>query len=298
MKVLIAGGSGMLGKRISQKLLEKGHEVAWLSRNPKKTIENINVFTWKPEDNWLDQNALEWADAIINLAGASIGETKWTVEGKKQIKNSRMDAVNTLQQGIQRKGKALEAFVGVSGVGIYGPSDFEKKETDTLGTDFPAQVAIAWEEAYAKIPAETCKHKSIIRLAVVLSLEGGALPKIMEPIKYGLGAALGSGLQAFNWIHINDAAEIFCQALGWDGVYNAAAPSKINNKIATSIIAKAMHRPLFLPAVPAFALRLFLGDRSQLVTQGNWANIDKLKTKGFQFEFPEFEEAVRDLIGN
>ena len=296
MKILISGGSGMLGKKISQKLLAKGHEVGWLSRNSKKTNENIHVFTWQPEKNRLDQNALEWADAVINLAGESIGETKWSVGGKNQILRSRIDAVNTLKRGLKLKERPLESFVGVSGVGIYGPSYVAKKETDGFGTDFPAKVAIAWEEAYSEI--QTPKKNCIIRLAVILSLTGGALPKIMGPIKYGFGATLGSGIQPFNWIHIDDAAEIFCQALEWDGIYNVAAPSKINNKTATKIIAKIMRRPLFLPAVPEFALRLFLGDRSQLVIQGNWVNTDKLEMTDFQFEHPDFEEALRSLIKN
>jgi len=296
MKVLIAGGSGMLGKRISQKLLAKGHEVAWLSRGQKEAPNKIRIFMWKPESNWLDQNSFEWADAVINLAGESIGETKWTDEGKKSILNSRIEAVNTLKAAMKLKGKLLESFVGVSGVGIYGPSKKAKKESDDFGSDFPAKVAIAWEEAYSHINIQLAKRKCIIRLAVVLSLEGGALPKIMEPIRYGVGAALGSGLQAFNWIHIDDAAEVFCQALEWDGVYNAAAPSEINNKTATKIIAKLMNRPLFLPAVPEFVLRLFLGDRSQLVTTGNLVNIHKLKTIGFQFKYPDFKQAFQNLI--
>jgi len=287
----------MLGRKITEKLITNGHKVAWLGRGQNKNFKGeILFFNWQPDELWLDQSAIEWADAIINLAGASIGETRWNSEGKKLILSSRINSVKTLEIGLLKKNNPLEALVCVSGAGIYGPSEISKKESDPAGSDFPAMVAKSWEKAYNDIPDDRFKHKTIIRLGVVLSLEGGALPKIMDPIKLGLGAALGSGNQAFNWIHIEDAAEIFVQALHWDGVFNAAAPEKITNKKATEVIAKALDKPLFLPNVPEFALKIFLGERSSLVTKGNYVNVEKIMKTGYAFQFLKFEAAIQDLV--
>ena len=286
----------MLGRKISANLLEKGHQVAWLSRGGKSEMEGIRIYDWKPASNWVDHNAIEWADAVINLAGESIGETPWNENGKKLILSSRLDAVHTLTEALKKRIKPIQSFVGVSGVGIYGPSTKPKSEEDKVGSDFPAMVANEWELAYNQISDSSVLKLTIIRLAAVLSTEGGALPKIMSPIKFGLGASLGSGLQPLNWIHIDDASEIFCQALAWEGIYNASAPEIINNQNATKAIAKVMRRPLIFSSIPAFVLKLILGDRSQLVLTGNITNTQKLSKTGFTFKFPKFTPAISDLV--
>ena len=296
MKVLITGGSGMLGRKITEMLLLEGNEVAWLSRSNQTKNSEISTYHWDPNKHSVDQTAIDWADAIINLAGESIGETKWNTKGKASILSSRINSVKTLVEALKKRKVPLKSFVGVSGSGYYGPSKAAKAETDLAGSDFPAKVATAWELAYAQISDEMSEKKCIIRLAVVLSLEGGALPKLINPIQFGLGAALGSGLQAFSWIHIDDAAKIFISGLGWDGIFNTAATEKINNAQATKLIAKAMHRPYFLPAIPEFVLQLFLGERSQLVTQGTVLNTQKLKETNYQFLYPGFEKAIANLL--
>lgn len=293
MRILISGGSGMLGRAITQKLLGKGHEVAWLSRRNLKSV--CPVFVWDPAHGFIDPAATAWAEAVINLAGESIGEVPWTTEGKRRILNSRLDAVQTLAVALGRESKTLKAFVGVSGVGIYGQGDMPFSEADKPGDGFPAFVAARWEEAYQSITSNLAAKKCILRLAVVLSTQGGALPKMLSPIKWGIGAAIGTGRQWLNWIHLDDAAEAFCRALEWEGVYNLASPNPVQNSEATELMARIWNRPIWLPAVPEFVLHLALGDRAQLVTQGNRTDISRLLATHFSFSFPTLEQALVDL---
>lgn len=294
--VLITGGSGLIGWHISQKLIQKGDNVAWLSRRQASDAKGIKIFQWNPAKGETDPQAIQWATHVINLAGESIGETRWTKDGKARILNSRMNSVNTLVSNLKDRKIPLQAFVGVSGVGYYGPGSSSNSETAPPGNDFPAQVAVAWENAYGKLTPQMAEKKAIIRLAVVLSTQSGALPRIMQPIRLGVGSALGSGSQFFPWIHVEDAAEAFIHALNWDGVFNVAAPDEIDNRQLTTVLARVLHRPLFLPAAPVFTLKLLLGDRASLVTEGNRISIQKLLDKGYSFTFPNFEMAVKDLI--
>jgi len=296
MNVLISGGSGMLGREISDQLLKLNHNVGWLSRKLEIYHPNIKLFFWKPSTLWIDQNAINWADVIINLAGESIGEIKWTESGKQLILDSRVNAVKTISEGLKLRREPIQAFIGVSGVGIYGSSEVSKKDSDSLGADFPASVANNWEKAYGELPESKISHKSIIRLAVVLSATGGALPKIVEPIRLGVGAPVGTGLQYLNWIHLEDAAAVFIHAIGLDGVYNASAPEIVTNEFATLAIAKEIKRRILFPAIPAFVLKIFLGERSQLVTSGNITDNQKLMQTGFVFKYPDFKSAISNLL--
>lgn len=297
MNVLISGGSGMLGTAITGLLLEEGHSVAWLTRRQSPVGLPVRLFVWDPENDKIDPEAIQWAEAVINLAGASIGETHWTTKGKDLILHSRLASVRTLENAIRKRQIPLHSFVGVSGAGYYGPSEQPKLESDPHGKDFPAVVARKWEDAYEKIQSLKPAHFSVLRLAVVLSDRGGALPKIVQPIQWGVGSSLGTGRQPFNWIHLNDAARIFTEALYWNGVYNASAPSGSTNEELTRLVARILNRPLLLPAVPAFALKLALGDRSSLVLEGNRSNVSKLLKTGFTFQFPDLEGALKDLLG-
>lgn len=284
----------MIGRMITHFLVENGDHVAWLSRSPKSSNGKIKHYTWDPKSGFVDQNAIEWATHIINLAGVSIGETRWTSKGKADILNSRIQTVETLVKAVLQKSTALDGFVGVSGLGYYGPGKEPQKEENNPGTDFPAQVAESWEKAYFRL--QNVNRVAILRLTVVLSSTGGALPKIMMPIQYGIGAALGNGTQPFSWIHLEDAAHAFVEALNWNGVYNVAAPETLTNKIITQQIAEILHRPIWLPAVPAFVLKLALGDRSGLVLNGTVPDLDKLNQTEFRCHFTKFKDAIADLI--
>lgn len=292
-KVLIAGGSGMIGRLISQLLVEAGDEVAWLTRK-RNPDEHIRQFIWNPAKKTIDQEAVDWSTHIINLAGVSIGETRWTKNGKAQILNSRIDSVETLNKAIGKKANHIESFVGVSGLGYYGPSNTPQREENKAGNDFPAKVAEAWEKAYSKI--ENVNQKAILRLTVVLSTKGGALPQIMLPIKFGFGTVLGKGTQPFAWIHLEDAARAFIEALNWNGIYNLSAPEILNNKNLTYQIASILSRPILLPAAPEFVLKIVLGARSGLLLNGTIPDLSKLNRTGFTCKFKEFMPALKDLI--
>lgn len=285
----------MIGRAITSLLVERGFEVGWLTRNPGKN-QKVKEFWWDPSRLEMDEQAIHWPEFVINLAGESIGETHWTREGKNRILESRVQSVQTLVKYLALRKQPLEGFVGVSGIGFYGPSEFPKKETDPAGEDFPARVAETWENEYAQVLPVMAKRKTILRLGVVLSTKGGALPQILLPISLFAGAVLGSGKQPFSWIHLKDATRAFVEALQWDGIFNVAAPGVVDNKVATKLIARIIHRPIILPPVPAFALRLLLGERADLVLSGTNPDLGKLNETGFKPQFPELEGALRNLI--
>lgn len=295
-KILISGGSGFIGGLITNRLQSQGDEIAWLVRKSGETPPGVRTFGWNPVQNEMDLQAIHWADYIINLAGESIGNTRWTDEGKARILNSRIQAVQTLRIGLQERKSPIKAFVGVSGIGYYGPSSIPKAEADLPGHDFPAQVALAWENAYDDINQSLTQRKTIIRLAPVLSVKTGALPPLMAPVKWGLGAPMGRGNQPFPWIHALDAAHAFVQALEWDTVVNLAAPEILTNQEITNQIASVLHRPIWLPAIPEFALQLMLGERRALVTEGTRPDLHRLSQLGFEPRFPTFIQALQDLL--
>lgn len=286
----------MLGRQITKVLIEQGHNVGWLTRTIKSESQNINQYKWNPSEKQVDQSAIDWSDAIINLAGESIGEIAWTKAGKDRILRSRIDSVQVLADAIFKRLTPLTSFVGVSGAGFYGSSSKPKKETDLAGSDFPAMVALKWEDEYNKIRESKPQHYTILRLAVVLSMEGGALPKIVQPIQWGIGASLGTGNQPFNWIHLEDAARIFTEALKWNGIFNVSAPDSVNNRELTETIAHQLKKPLILPSVPSFVLKLALGDRSLLVLDGNVSDLSKLADTGYQFRFKTIKSAIENIL--
>lgn len=297
MKVLISGGSGLLGRNLSICLQKAGHEVAWLGRSlPKDLPEGILYFSWQPEKEKIDDAAVAWAEGLINLAGASIGETRWNARGKELIMNSRLLSVRTLTRAFSKR-VPLKAFIGISGAGYYGEGLRFFTESDPPGGDFPARVAVQWEEAYEDF-RKKCQpeHFSILRMAVVLSAGGGALPEILKPFRAGIGSELGNGRQAFNWIHEKDAAGLLAASLQWNGVFNASAPAKDNNSSLSTCLNKVLGKPSLLPAVPAIVLKLMLGERSSLVLKGNHSDVSKVIDQGYQFEFEDLETALADLL--
>ena len=297
MKVLISGGSGLIGKRLSEVLLAAGHDVAWLGRKAPESIPaGIRFFSWNPEKLEMAEEAVDWAEAVINLAGASIGENPWNVNGRKLILESRLKTVQTLTKHFSGRGP-LKAFTGISGAGYYGPGHHAFLEDEPAGKDFPAMVAAEWEKEYLLFQ-ERCKpeHFCILRLAVVLSKTGGALEKMVMPFRFGAGAVLGNGKQPFNWIHLEDAVQIIACSLEWNGIFNASAPAADDNRELSRQLARVLGRPLLLPPVPGFMLKMALGERSSLVLQGNHSHVQKVIDKGYRFRFPDLNSALTDLL--
>lgn len=298
-KVLITGGTGLVGEVLAQMLQKEGYQVCFLSRS-KKNIEGVEVFQWDIHKQSIEQEAIETADYIVHLAGAGVADHKWTEKYKKEILDSRVLSTKLLYDAISKAAKKPKAFLAASAVGIYGfdsGNDFVN-ENSPQGNDFLAEVTKKWEQESLKIQ-ELGLRAAIFRIGIVLSRKGGALPKIIQPIEFFVGAALGSGKQYMSWIHIDDLARMFLFAIEnpkIEGIYNAVGNSPATNAEFTKAAAKVLKRPLILPNVPNFALKLMLGEMAVMVTGGNRVSNQKIVDSGFQYKFNTLEEALKDLL--
>lgn len=298
-KVLISGGTGLVGKRLSEILLKKGYAVAHLSHSGKKVFDQVESIPWNPYQEELDFSLVENCAYIIHLSGAGIVDKPWTEARKKVLINSRVKTGKLLAKAIQASKRKPKAVVSASAIGYYGieTSDHIYKESDHPGNDFLAQTCIQWEDSMEEIHS-TEIPLSKVRIGLVLSSQGGALKELVKPIKFGLGAALGSGKQWMPWIHIDDLCELFiyCLENKLEGVYNGVAPNQVSNTTFTKTTAKVLNRPVFLPNVPAFFMKMILGSRAQLVLEGSRISVEKLKDIGFTHSYTDLENALKDLL--
>ncbi|RIJ36946.1 TIGR01777 family oxidoreductase [Pontibacter oryzae] len=296
-KILITGGSGLVGMRLSEMLIDQGYEVAHLSRNPEK-VSTYKTFRWDVEAGYIDESAVTYADYIINLAGASVASEKWSEERKKEILQSRTESVNLLHKALSNAEHHVKGFISASAIGIYGDSgDQLMSEESTYADDFLAEVCKAWEAAAWQM-RDLHLRTVIFRLGIVLSIKGGALPQMARPVKMMAGAPLGSGKQYMSWIHIDDMCSLFIRAIEetqFEGVYNAVAPHPVTNKEFTKELAEAMKKPLVLPKVPAFAINLMMGEMSEVVLASQRVSANKVLHTGFTFEYNHLEEALESF---
>ncbi len=300
-KILITGGSGLLGRAISELLSKKSYQVVWLSRE-EGNYQDIKKYKWDVDKGFIDEKAFEGVDSIIHLAGAGIADKRWTKKYKKQIVDSRIKSNELLFKYISKNNYPVKTFVGGSAMGYYGAINSEHvfTETDAAGNDFLAQTCVLWEKSYdpfINAGIRTC----IIRTGVVLSKNGGAFAKMAPAFKLGLGGAIGSGEQYFPWIHINDIAAIFVHALlnpNANGVYNGVATQQIDNKDFSILLAKSFRKPFFIPNIPVFILKLLMGEGAVMVTTGVKISNQKIKESGYKFEFETVEEALQSLVAS
>jgi len=280
-KILLAGGTGLIGQNLVELLKSEGHEVNILTRSDYK---KDNHFYWSPKANEIDENALENIDIIINLAGAGIADKRWTKKRKEVLINSRVDTTNFLFQ-ISDKLPDLKQYVSASGINCYGYDHYNKKhkESDPFGDDFLSQVVEKWENAADQFK-DRCKVAKV-RTSVVLTKEGGALPKIAKTVNNYIGAPIGSGKQWMPWISINDINRVYAHIVAnqLEGRYNALADS-VTNKEFTKKLAKSLNKPLWLPNVPSFVLKLALGEMASVILEGLQADNSKICETGFKFE--------------
>ena len=283
--------------RLSEMLIDQGYEVAHLSRNPDK-VSKYKTFRWDVKQGYIDENAITYADYIVHLAGASLSSEKWTEERKREIIDSRVKSANLLYKCLGESGHHVKGFVSVSGINVYGDSgDRLISEENTTGDDYLAEVCKAWE-ASAWQMHDLNLRTVILRLGIVLSTKGGALPQLARPVKLMAGATLGSGKQYMSWIHIDDACRLFIRAIEdpqFHGVYNAVAPHPVTNKEFTQALANVIKRPLVLPKVPAFALNLVMGEMSEVVLSSLRVSANKVLQTGFTFEYNYLEEALESF---
>ena len=296
-KVLITGGTGLVGTELTRILTKKGFEVSHLSRKANSESA-IPVYAWNVTNGTIDEEALA-VDHIVHLAGAGVADQKWTNSRKEIIYQSRIASTELLKEKVSALGIKLKSFISASAIGYYGldTADETMTEESPSANDFLAGVVKDWEAAADQF--ENLSDRVVkVRIGIVLAKHGGALPKLVQPVKYGVGAPLGDGSQYMSWIHLRDLVAIFSWALEneIDGVFNAVAPEAVSNKKMTQEIASVLNRPLLLPPVPSFALKFLLGEMSGIVLGGNKVSSKKLVDAGFNFEFQSVTEALRDLL--
>ena len=301
-KVLITGGTGLIGTRLAEMLIDGGYEVALLSREPAKS-SHFRSFRWDPRAGTIDEAAVPYADYVVNLAGASVSDGKWTDERKRDIMTSRIGGLTLLHRELAKAGHHVQAVISASAIGLYGDAGDRLMDEETPSAvpthDFLADVSHQWELAAAPIAALGIRTV-IPRIGIVLSTEGGALPQIARPVKLGAGAALGSGRQYMSWIHLDDLCRLFMAMLDgpeWHGTYNAVAPNPVTNQQFTETLAQVLHRRILLPKVPAFGLKLAMGEMSEIVLASQNVSAGKVLAQGFMFEYPELRGALEALYG-
>jgi uncharacterized protein (TIGR01777 family) len=297
--VLITGASGLIGNHLSKLLDDNNFEVIHLVRK-KVSGSKYQQFIWNVNEDFIEEEALVKTNIIIHLAGAAIADKPWTEERKKEIVDSRVLGTNFLIKKLISLRINLDAFVAASAIGFYGLDSigrpFEEADKHDLG--FLGDCCFQWENASSKVIDVSTKF-SIIRIGIVLAKEGGALPKLVQPIKYFVGSALGSGKQTMPWIHIDDLCRMFLEALtnpSMNGIYNAVSPSAATNYDLTINVAKVLNRPILLPKVPAFLIKFIFGELSQLVLEGAPVSAKKIIDTGFKFKFAELNDALNNLL--
>jgi uncharacterized protein (TIGR01777 family) len=293
--ILLAGGTGLIGKQMQVFLQKQGHEVRILSRKPSDLSKNI--FHWQPTKDEIDLTAVNGVTTIINLSGAGIADKKWSTERKREMIDSRVQPTLFLAY-LTPKMPDLKQYISASGINCYGYENHAKvyQENDPFGKDFLSQVVEKWEQAADSLSAYCVVSK--IRISVVLAANGGALETIAKPIKMGLTSALGSGKQWMPWIHIDDLVSLFNFVMEnrLEGSFNANAKN-VNNLAFTETLAKQLHRKRWLPNVPAFVLKTVLGEMSTVVLEGVNASNEKIKKAGFAFQYENLSDALKEVYG-
>ncbi len=296
--ILVTGATGLLGSRLTELLLQKVYQVSHLSRSRQEGV--IPTFQWDILKREVDLDALTQTDAIVHLAGAGIADKRWTPSRKNVIVDSRVKSTELLYEVLKKENHNVNTFVSASAIGIYGFAESEKvfdEESKPAG-DFLADVVKQWEAAVDKISTLGIRVVKI-RIGILLSEQGGALKEIIQPIKWGVGSPLGSGEQFLSWIHIDDVCQIFIKAIEDEkmkGAYNAVGPKPATNKELTQAIANVLNKPLWLPKVPSVVLKIVLGEMADLVLKGSKVSSARIQKHGYEFLFPDLEEALKDLL--
>lgn len=283
--ILIAGGTGFIGRRI-QKLLEKSnYKVSILSRSPKSD----NEFYWNPSKGEIDKKSLENVSTIINLCGAGIGDKRWTNSRKEELYHSRIEPTKFLFSLLEDL-PDLESYISASGITCYGFGNTNKtySENDSFGSDYLSQLVESWENV-ADLFKSRCRVVKM-RTAVVLDENEGALSKIAKPIQYGVGSALGDGKQIISWVHIDDLtnALLFAIQNPIEGAFNIVGGNHSNQDFSKSL-ANVLNKPFFFPKIPAFILNILLGEMAMIVLKGVKVSNQKLLDAGFEFKFSELD---------
>lgn len=300
-RILITGGSGLVGLQLSELLVKQGYEVVHLSRYRSKS-SSYKTFTWDLSAKVIEDGAFDGVSQIVHLAGAGVADKRWSTERKAELTSSRIDSANLIYKSLKDSGHKIEAFISASAIGIYGFDTGGIEQTEDrmqLGDDFLATLTKKWEAAADQFDIEGTRVVKY-RIGLVLSKSGGLLGKLVPLAKLGLSSAFGSGNQYMSWIHIDDLAKMFLYAIEkteMNGAYNAVAPGPVVNKDFLTQLAKVLNKPYFLPNTPKFVLKLVLGELSSAITGGNKVSSDKIEQAGFNFQFNNLQDSLTDLFG-
>lgn len=299
MRILITGATGLVGSEITRLLHEKGININYLttSRSKIEKSDNYKGFYWNPSKGEIDTKCLKGVGAIINLAGASVFQP-WTASNKKKILHSRIDSLNLLYKTLEENDHEVGQLASASAIGIY-PSSTQKmhyEEEKEVADNFLGEVSEKWEVAAQKF-SNLGVRVAIVRIGIVLARDGGALPQIARPVKYNVGTALGSGKQWQSWIHVTDLARLFLFLIsnGAKGVFNGVAPNPVTNEDLTREVAAVLDKKIWLPKVPGFALKLVMGEMSTVVLGSQLVSSKKVEEEGFNFQFINLRQAIRDI---
>ncbi|WP_445736327.1 TIGR01777 family oxidoreductase [Mariniflexile sp.] len=301
MRVLITGATGLIGQEIVKHCRQKNIDVNYLTTHKSKIdpSEKEKGFYWNPKQQEIDKNCFKDVDAIIHLAGATISK-RWIPAYKKEILASRKETTQLLVNTLKGETHTIKHVISASAIGVYPDSliNYYDETYKTVSDSFLGAVVKVWEhevDAFSKLNIKISK----VRIGLVLSNKGGALTEIAKPIKFGVGAAFGTGKQWQSWIHISDLAQLFLYVLKHqlEGVYNAVAPNPVTNQELTKAIANTLEKPLFLPNIPKFFMKLVLGDMHILLFESQRVSSKKVEDKGFYFEYHHLQPALEDLLG-
>lgn len=301
MRVLITGGSGLIGRPLAQSLIERGHEVIVLSRQPEKTsrlLPDTVVELWDGRTTKGWGHLIEGTDAVVNLAGANIAEGRWTAERKRLIRESRLSAGRAVMEAVEGATCRPRVLIQASGVGYYGDCGDELlTEGNGAGGDFLAQLAVEWEAGTAGVE-QLGVRRAVIRTGVVLSMKGGGLPRMVLPFRLFVGGRMGDGRQWFPWIHLSDevnAIRFLINKESARGIFNLTGPNTVTNGDFSRMLGRQLGRPSLVP-LPAFILRMVFGEMADVLLVSQRAIPQRLMQLGYVFRFPDAAGALNDLL--
>jgi len=298
-QILLTGGTGLIGRHLTNLLLSQGYKVSDLSRSKGKDAR-IKTYQWDVSKGKIDEACINGVDIIVHLAGANVAGKRWTAFRKKEILDSRTRSIELIYDLLKRKKHNVHAVISASGISYYGDrADEVLTEDSSLGSGFLAEVSKEWEKAVDK-GADLGLRIVKLRTGVVLDKKDGALPQLAAPVKWGIGSPLGNGQQWVAWIHWHDAVKLYLYAImntKLYGVYNMVAPNPVTNKQFVKAVARQLHRPLWVPNVPAFMIKLLFGEMSTMVLASTRASAQTIMDHGFEFSFPVIEDALKEIYG-
>jgi uncharacterized protein (TIGR01777 family) len=293
--ILITGGTGLIGKRLSQLLLNSGHTVRHFSRKEDRSAP-IPKYFWNPIQGQMDKSALKGVHIIIHLAGASLANHRWTDTYKKIIVESRTKGTELIADELEKGNYDVEHYISCSGIGYYGAQTVDRifEESDAPYPDFLSKICQDWEAVTLPI-SNTGLTTSILRTGVVIAKEGGALPQLSRIARLFVASPVGTGNQWMPWIHIDDLCRMYLHVIDQKlpGTFNACTNDHHSNRSFTKSLAKAVSRPVMVPAIPKFIMRILFGERAVILLEGSRTSADKIISSGFTFKHPTLEEAFK-----